>query len=443
MESRRKTSIAILRLGIPLLVAQVGLIVTGFADTMMVGHYSTEALASASFVNNLFNMAMFACMGFSYGLTPLAGALFSRGEHRRIGATVKNAALVNLLFALLVIAVMSAVYLNLERLGQPDELLPVIRPYYLIYLAGIVPVALFNVWAQWSFAVNNTSTPMWILLGCNALNIALNWVLIYGNLGFPELGLTGAGIATLVARLLSPIILISIFMFSRRFRRFRAGFAAARISRAEFRRVNLTSWPVAMQMTFESGAFTAAAVMTGWLGKLELAAYQIVVIVGTLGFCVYYSLGSAVSVLVSNAAGLDDRGAMKRTTLVGYAIIIAFATVSSAVFAFGGYWLMSLFTDDAAVLAVATSLILPLVLYQYGDATQIAFANALRGTSRVMPMLWISFVSYVIIGLPATYLLGFTAGLGVYGIILSFSISLFTAAALFLRSFLTTIKRPM
>lgn len=441
MLSRRATAANILRLGLPLLVAQVGLIITGFADTIMVGHYSTAALASASFVNNVFNVAMFACMGFSYGLTPLVGSLFSRGEHGRIGALVRSAALCNILFALIVIAIMAAVYANLHRLGQPPELLPLIRPYFLIYLAGVLPVAIFNVWAQWSYAINNTSTPMWILLGCNLLNIILNWVLIFGNLGAPELGLTGAGIATLTARILAPVVLIGIFMLSRRYRPYRAGFTSRPAGRrADIMMINRTSWPVAMQMTFESGSFTAAAVMTGWLGATPLAAFQICVIVGTLGFCVYYSFGSAISVLVSNAAGRSDTAMMRRISFVGYALILLLAAIASAIFAIGGRGLMALFTDDAAVLVTATSLIVPLVLYQLGDATQISFANALRGTSHVMPMLWISFVSYVIIGVPATYLIAFPLGLGVYGILLSFSVSLFVAAALFLRAFLRNVR---
>jgi len=441
MLTRRATAANILRLGMPLLVAQVGLIVTGFADTMMVGHYSTDALASASFVNNLFNMAMFACMGFSYGLTPLVGSLYARGGQRRIGTLVRNAAVCNAGFALIVTAIMLTVYFNLHRLGQPPQLLPLIRPYFLIYLAGLLPVAMFNVWSQWSFAINNTSTPMWILLGCNMLNIFLNWVLIYGNLGAPEMGLTGAGLATLAARCLCPAIMVGIFMLSRRYSQYRQGFTEGRINRADFGRINRTSWPVSMQMTFESGSFTAAAVMTGWLGAEPLAAYQICVIVGTLGFCIYYSLGSAVSVLVSNAAGTGNVAMMRRTSFMGYAIILMSASVSSAIFAFGGRQLMSLFTDDAAVLAIAVSLIVPLIIYQLGDATQITFANALRGTSHVMPMLWISFVSYVVVGLPATYLLGFPAGMGVYGILLSFSVSLFLAAALFLRSFLLAVRK--
>ena len=164
------------------------------------------------------------------------------------------------------------------------------------------------------------------------------------------------------------------------------------------------------------------------------------VITGTLGFCVYYSVAAAVSVLVANAAGLSDKREMRLMAFAGFKILLVLATCSSAFFLLCGPWVMNIFTDDARVVALALSLIVPMVLYQYGDATQINFANALRGTSNVMPMVWISAVSYLVIGIPATYLLAFPCGLGSYGIILSFSVSLFIAAGLFMYYFMRSTR---
>lgn len=437
---RRALTVKILRLGLPILVGQLGMIVTGFADTTMVGHYSTQALAAASFVNNIFNAAVFACVGFTYGLTPLVGALFSQKRHDEVGAMLRTAVLLNSLFALAVTAIMSVVYLCLPRLGQPVELLPLIRPYFLLYLAGLLPISLFNVFAQWAYAINRTRMPMWIILGSNALNIAGNYMLIDGNLGCPELGLTGAGIATFAARVMLPLTIMAVFFFRRGYSSYRHGFTTARADRRRWKSLQLTSWPVALQMTFESGSFTMAAVMAGWISALALAAYQVVVIMGTLGFCVYYSIGAAISVLVANAAGAGDRSLQRETAVVGYRIMLVFMIIASLIFIFGGRMLLSVFTSDAAVIALGISVTVPLVLYQLGDATQITFANALRGTGNVMPMLWISLVSYIIIGIPATYLLAFTAGLKLYGIVLSFSVSLFMAAGLFLYCFIHTTR---
>lgn len=432
----------LVRLGLPILVGQVGMIVVGFADNIMVGHYSTDALAAASFVNNVFNVVMMCSLGFTFGLTPLAGALYSSGELERTGALTRLALRVNACFTLLLMAVMAVLYFYLDRLGQPAHLLPIIRPYYLIFLVSLLPVSLFNVMAQWSYGINDTRLPMWIILGANALNIAGNYALIFGHWGAPELGLTGAGLSTLCARVLSPLVMAAVFVLSRRCAPYRRGMRELRARPGDLRLVVTTSLPVALQMAFETAAFSLSAVMVGWLGHVELAAFQIVVIVGMLGFCVYYSVGAAIAVKVANAssAGADACREMRRYAWAGYHIMLVLMTVASLIFALGGRWLMGVFSEDMAVVGLATSLIVPMILCQLGDATQITFANALRGTSRVQPMLWIAGFSYLVCGLPSTYLLCFTAGMGVYGVILSFSVSLFMAAGLFLYFFLRATR---
>lgn len=432
--------ISILKLGWPILVGQLGMIFVGFADNIMVGRYSTEALASASFVNNVFNVAILACVGFTYGLTPVVGAMFARGESDAIGGELRNSLIVNTLFALLVTSLMTGLYFALPSLGQPEELLPLIRPYFITYLAGVVAVSLFNVFAQWSYGIGDTKTPTVIVLSANALNILGNYMLIYGKLGAPEMGLTGAGISTLVARWVCPV---AIYWTFRRFSRnacYRPAFRRARLSLGQAWRIVRGSLPLSLQMSFETGAFSGAAIIAGWLGAVELAAFQIIVVVGMLGFCVYYSVGAATSVIVAHAAGRGSGPEMRRTAWAGYHVMLAVMCVSSAVFIFGGRLLMQAFTDDPAVLALAYTLILPLVLYQLGDATQVSFANSLRGTGHVVPMFWIALLSYIVAGLPCTYLFAIPLGLGLWGIVLSFSVSLFLAGALFLMTFLRVTK---
>lgn len=428
----------IIRLGLPILIGQVGMIVVGFADNIMVGRYSTEALASASFVNGIFNTAIFACIGFTYGLTPLVGALFSQKKDHSIGRLMKAGLVLNILFSLLVTGIMTAIYFNLDRLGQPTQLLPLIRPYFVLYLFGVVPIAIFNTFAQWSYGIKDSSTPMWIILGANALNIFGNWLFIYGNCGFPEMGLTGAGISTLVARIICPVALVLIFFMRRRNRGYAEGFCQPAMTSERLRTINRTSWPVSMQSAMESGSFSVAALMAGWLGALELASFQVIIVLSTLGFSIYYSIGVSISVLVANAKGDGDVKAMRHVAMSGYHVILTLTTITCLTYILLGRHLVEFFTEDEAVIALTVSAFVPLIAYQLGDATQITFASALRGTAHVMPMLWIAFISYVMVGIPATYILAFPVGLGLYGLILSFSVSLFLAAGLFLFFFLRT-----
>lgn len=426
----------ILGLGLPILVGQLGQIVVGFADTMMVGRYSTAALASASFVNSVFNVAIFASLGFAYGATPLVAALFSRGKKSDIGSLMRVATLANLLFSILLMGIMGLVYLNLEHLGQPRELLPLIKPYFLIVWSGMIPLSLFNLYAQWSYGVCNSRMPMWIILSANVINIIGNYLLIYGKFGFPEAGLNGAGFSTLSARIFSAAVILGIFFLHRTNRDYRRGFAGGSANTASFLNVNRTSWPVALQMAFETGAFSMGAVMAGWLGTEELAAFQVICCLSTLGFCIYYSIGAAVAVLVGNAAGLDEKQRMRTIAFGGYRLMILLAIAASTVFIMLGERLLGIFSNDPVVTTLAVTLLIPMTFYQLCDATQVTFANALRGTAHVGSMMWISFVSYILIGIPVTYLIAFPCGLGLWGIILSFAVSLCTAGLLFLYFFL-------
>ena len=422
---------ALIKLGLPILVSQLGMIVVGFADNIMVGHYSTPSLASASFVNNVFNIAILACLGFSYGLTPLVGAMFNQGRLRGIGALMRNGLMINLIFSVLLTLVMGVLYLNLHRLGQPEELLPIIRPYYLIYLAGVIPVALFNVFAQWSYAITNSRMPMWIILVANAANILGNWLLIFGNWGCPELGLLGAGISTLFARLLCMVAIIWIFFWHRSYREYSDGYRQARVTCTEMLHVFRTSMPISLQMTLETSAFSLCAIMAGWIDAISLAAFQIIVITGTLGFCIYYSLGAAIAVYVANAEGAGDRPKVRNVAFAGYQLMLVLMVVSSLVFTFFGNGIMAVFTDDPAVRLVTATLIFPLVLYQLGDATQITFANALRGMSCVRPMMYASFFSYFVVSLPLSWGLGIRMGYGLVGLWYAFPVCLTCAGVLY------------
>lgn len=185
---------ALIFLGLPIVIGQVGVIILGFADTLMIGHHSTEELGAASFVNNVFTLCIIFSTGFSYGLTPIVGSLYGNRRFAEAGQALRCSLVANVLVALLLTFIMTVVYFNVERLGQPEELMPLIKPYYLVLLASLVFVMLFNGFKQFTDGITDTKTAMWILLGGNTLNIIGNYILINGKLGFLELGLLGAGI---------------------------------------------------------------------------------------------------------------------------------------------------------------------------------------------------------------------------------------------------------
>lgn len=425
----------LLRLGFPVLLTQLGVIVMAFADTLMVGAYSVEALASSAFVNSLFLIPLVMLSGLAAGITPLVGALFSRGDLAKAGRITRAGLQVNLIVSLCFTAIMGALYFQLHLFGQPEELLPLIRPYFLTLLGTLIPMALFNAMTQTCNGMTDTKTPMWSILVSIGVNILGNWLLIFGNCGLPELGLTGAGVATVIARVTGLIIILAVYLRSPRYAATREGFRmrAAGFARSlaeERRKVWVTSYPVMVQSGVECSLWSFGAVVCGWFGKIQLAAYQVVNTIGQLGFMTYMSFGIALSVRVANYTGLRDEQGAGATARAGLHLNLVLASLASAVMYFFARPLIGLFTDDPMVISAATLFIIPLVLYQYLDAAQLTFISAIRGTSQVKPLLWIALISYMAVGMPLTLLFAVTFGWESVGVYYSFDAALLVAAAL-------------
>ena len=422
---------ALFKLGIPIVVGQLGMIVLGFADTLMIGHHSTEELGAASFVNNMFNLATIFATGFSYGLTPIVGSLFGSGKQKEMGCTLRNALWANGLMGILLTLIMGALYLNLHRLGQPEELLPPIRSYYLVLLVSLISVLLFNAFKQFADGITDTKTPMWILVGGNLMNILGNWVLIYGCLGFPEMGLVGAGIATLTSRVLMLVAFIGIFLYAKRYRPYKEGFVQGRLNKANFLQINKLGWPVGLQMGMETASFSLATIMVGWIGATALAAHQVMLTIGQLGYMIYYGMAAAVAVRVSNFHGQNDWTGVRHSANAGFHIILLMALCISIPLFFLRHEIGGWFTDNDEVTLMVAGLILPFIIYQFGDGMQCTYANALRGIADVKPAMYIAFIAYFIISLPAGYLFGFVFDWGLTGIWLSFPFGLTSAGLMF------------
>ena len=318
---------ALIRLGLPIIVGQVGMIVLGFADTLMIGHHSTEELGAASVVNNLFNLCIIFSTGFSYGLTPVVGSLCGRGQKAEAGQALVCSLAANGLVALILMTVMGTLYLNIGNLGQPAELIPLVKPYYLTLLFSLPFVLWFNGFKQFTDGIGDTRTAMWVLLGGNAMNIAGNYVLIYGKLGFPELGLLGAGLSTLNARMAMVAAMAIIVYRGKRFVPYKRGIRQLGWSGKVFRRLNALGWPVGLQMGMETAAFSLSTLMVGWLGTMELAAHQIMLTLSQLTFMVFYGMGAAVAVRVSHYTGQGDYVGVRQTTYAGFRLILGLGCI--------------------------------------------------------------------------------------------------------------------
>ena len=243
---------SLVSLGIPIVVGQVGNMVLGFADTLMIGHYGMKELAAASFVTNMTMLIILFSMGFSYGLTPLVGQLFGQGETDKIGRSMRAGVVANTLLAAVLVAVALMLYHGLPYLGLPSELLPYMRPYLMVNIVSLPFVCWLNTYKQFFDAIGHTRIPMMVILSGNVVNILGNYLFIYGYCGCPELGLVGAGVATLFSRVLMSLAFVVIFFTARPYRAYRESFLRQPTDRQLFCRLNALGWPLAFQMRWPS-----------------------------------------------------------------------------------------------------------------------------------------------------------------------------------------------
>ena len=424
LQKYREDYSATIKIGVPIVLGQLGIVVVGLVDNIMVGHFSTSDLAAASFVNSVFNIPILFGMGFSYGLTPLVGQFFGRGDKFRVGGLLRNSLLANFMIGLFLSVVMGIMYLNVHRMGQPEELLPLVRPYFLLQLTSLVFVMMFNSFKQFADGITDTKTSMWIMLSANLLNIIGNSLLIYGVWGLPALGLAGAGISTLTSRIFMFVAFAILFFRKQSYRRYLVGYHRTTYNTGDLKVLNRMGMMVGLQMGMETALFSISGVMIGWLGTIPLAAHQVVASISTLGFMVYYGVGSAVSIRVSNFFGRGDIAGVRRATLAGTHLLGLLAISVSVFFLLVREHIGWLYTSSEDVVNLVAVLMVILVFYQFGDSLQIIFANALRGVADVTSMAVISFIGYFVIALPVSYICGFVLDWGIEGIWLGYPVGL-------------------
>ena len=428
--------ISLLKLALPIIVGQLGGIITGLADTIMLGQHSTQELAASSFVNNVIVAFIIFGTGFSFSLTPLVGENLALNKKYVVSAWLKNGIVANFLLSLVLTAILTILYFNLEYMGQPAELMGLIKPYFLISMVSVIFVMLANSFKQFVEGITDPSVSMWVLVIGNLLNIVGNYVLIYGKFGFPEMGIIGAGYSTLISRVFRFVVFVMVFLLRPSYRAYRKGFMRMWVLPNRLMRVTKLGVPIALQQGMEAATFSLTAIMVGWLGSTELAAHQVVISISTVSFTIYLGLGSATAIRTSFYKGAKDWLQVRKTTVAGIHLGLIASTLTCLALFLMRNDISYAFSDDPQVATIVVMLLPILMLYQYVDGGQIVLANALRGLSDVKSIMWISFITNFIIAIPAGYILGFPFGMGIKGVWLAYPIGfVFSVALLAFRSY--------
>lgn len=437
----RKTYADLLRLALPVMLTQLGQVVVQLCDNMMVGRLGALPLAGVSFGGTVFFIIFALAIGFTLGLTPLVGELFAQNRKEEVAGYLQNSIALYLTMGVIFVALLLAAVPLMHYLGQPEEVVEVAIPYFKYLAWSVLPFMLFASFKQFLEGIGNTKVAMTIVVISNALNIFLNWVFIFGKFGAPELGAAGAGLSTLIARSVTPVMMIAYFLSKKEFRSYFDYFSWRKmmgLSREgnryckELFRVGL---PIAGHLTLENSAFCITSLMMGWIGTVEIAANQITTTMANVAFMMVVGIGSATTILTSHAYGARDRAQIKAVSRASYTVGLAWNTITALSFILLRNHIPLLFTNDPEVVRTAGMLLIFCGLFQFSDGLQCISTGLLRGIKDVAVILRIALVAYVIINVPLGYLLCFVVGWGAPALWMGFIAGLTIAAVLLIRRF--------
>lgn len=433
----RPIALRLIALGVPIIVGQIGTILQSFADTIMVGQYGVLELSASGFVGNVFNLVIFFMLGVSYSTTPIVGSLFGRGDKRGMYRVLSESLILGLLMSLVVVALLVLMYCNLGLFRQPEELLPLIRPYFICQLLSIPFMAVFNSLKQYSDAIGQTRRPMWVMITANAVNILLNALLIFGLFGCPRLGLLGAGIATLTARIFMAAVMSVAIAYSLKKEQKRdtalSGISPTTVvpTRTGIHHLLIVGLPIAFQLCLEASSFNLCAIFMGWIGTAPLAAHQVMCSISTVSFQLLYGIGAAAAIMVSQYRGQNDNVMIRRTVGTAYSMGLCLTLTMVVTLLFTSDRIISIFTSDTEVYQVLQTIFPLFLIYQFGDCTQIIFANVLRGLEQVKRMTLYAFIAYIMVSLPVSYTMAFIVGMDSRGVWCGMPVGLTVAGLLF------------
>ena len=421
-----------LNLAFPIILGELSQMLLHIIDTAMVGAVSYKHLAAAALVMSVMNIPFV----FGIGITISVSQMVSMANGRNDGKLVSHY-LFNGFWLCAISAVIISLGIELSKnilfhLGQDPEVALLASPYMQIMGWSVIPMLLFMALKQFTDGLEHTKTAMILSLLALPLNVFLNWLLIYGNWGFPRMELVGAGWGTLITRTLIFIVLGLIILYHSTFRRY----VAVRSKEWKFKWHTLKELlgigiPSSFQITMEAGAFAVSGILIGTIGAVEQAAHQIALSIASLTFMVSMGLSQAGSIRTSNAFGRKDSGAI---ILIGKSTIIMaliYGSICAIGFIIFRYQLPFIFNDEKQVVAMSAYLLLFAALFQISDSTQAISAGLLRGIKDVkVPTVFIA-IAYWAIGIPVGCLLAFYFKMGAAGIWTGFIVGL-TFSAVFL-----------
>ena len=429
---------AILVLGLPLIGGHVAQFAIGLTDSIMLGWYGAAALAAVTLAGSYFFSLFLLGSGFAFAVMPLVAAAAGAGEDRQIRRATRMGLWLSLFYSVVAMPLLWWSRPVLLALGQEEATATMASEYLRIAGWGIFPALLVMAVKSYLAALERTQIVLWVTLLAAGVNVLVNYALIFGNWGAPELGIAGAAIASIVTQMVS---LVAVLIYALKVlpeHELLKNFW--RPDPEMLSRVFRLGLPIGLTNLSESSLFAASALMMGWLGTVQLAAHGIAVSLAGLTFMVHLGLSNAATIRAGNALGRKDRAHLARGTHVVTAMSLAMSMVAIAAFLLIPEPMMSLFLDPGDpqrndILLVGAGLLAVAALFQLVDGIQAIALGVLRGVQDTAAPMVIAALSYWGLGIPISYVFGFVLGWGGIGIWLGLVSGLACAAVLLMLRF--------
>lgn len=421
-----------LRLAIPVVLAELGWMAMGVIDTIMVGPLGPEAIAAAGIGTSLHMAFAIFGMGLLLGLDTLVSQAYGAREVDECHRWLVHGVALALLLTPPLMVICWGVYVAIPVLGFHGDVQPLLREYYAVIIWSSPLLLLYAAFRRYLQGMHIVKPIMFALISANLVNAGSNWALIYGHLGFPALGVAGAAWATLVSRVYMASVLFAAIVFYDRWRAADLPRLMGHLERASFKRLLRLGFPAASTVALEVGVFASATALAGKLDPISAASHQIALNIAALAFMVPLGLSSAGAVRVGHAVGAQDG---KRAAAAGWAAIvlgIAVTLLAAATFVMIPRVLIGLFTTDEAVLRLATTLLFVAAVFQVFDGLQIVTTGVLRGVADTRTPMLTNLTAHWMFGLPVGYTICFVLGVGVIGLWIGLSTGLIIAGVVLL-----------
>ncbi|WP_062057709.1 MATE family efflux transporter [Aquimarina longa] len=404
-----------LKLAAPVMLGMLGHTFVGLIDNIMVGQLGTAELAAVSLGNSFMFIAMSLGIGFSTAITPLVAEADGEGNFDRGKSVFKHGLFLCTTLGVVLFLIILVAKPLMYLMKQPPEVVELAIPYLDLVAFSLIPLISFQALKQFSDGLSMTKYPMYATLVANLVNVLLNYVLIFGKFGFPEMGIVGAAVGTLVSRIVMVVFLWVFLKKKEKSKSYVTRVNFFSLERSAINKILALGFPSALQMFFEVGIFTAAVWLSGILGKNPQAANQIALNLASMTFMIAMGLSVAAMVRVGNQKGLRQFKELKRIAISIFLLTFLIEVVFALFFTLCNEILPQIYldVDDIAnqldtteVIAIAAKLLIVAALFQISDGIQVVVLGALRGLQDVKIPTVITFIAYWVVGFPISYYLG-------------------------------------